>query len=254
MKRILSLTLLIFLVGIIVSVSITQKNKKEILIKTISLEGNEHLTSSDYLNFASLNNKNDYRNLSIRIIKDRIEKHPYIKRADVKYDGSFKVSVKIYEKDFESILIDREKQYILTKDLELLPFLSGTKNINLPIISNVNRKDSLRVLSSLKNIYDVLTASKILSGIKFLSNELYEDISVLDMNYGNDIVIYFKSVDYPVIIGRGNEIKKVISYHILWEHLKGKEINNIINYVDLRYNAHIYLGIQDSLLAGEKKS
>ncbi|MCX7797872.1 MAG: FtsQ-type POTRA domain-containing protein [Melioribacter sp.] len=252
MKKILSLVLIIFLVGIIISIAIAQRNNNEVIIKSIIVEGNNHLDSIDYMKFANLIGSN-YKDLSLRIIKDRIEKHPYVKYADVKYMGGFKVYIKIYEKNFESILIDKGEQYILTEELELLPFLSGLRDINLPIISNISRKDSLKILTQLRNNHDILTASKILSGLKFTSRELYNELSVIDMNYGKDIVVYFKSIDYPVIIGRENEIKKLVYYYSFWENLKGNEINNLINYIDLRYSGHIYLGIQDSLLVGEKK-
>jgi len=253
MKNLLSIILLVLLTSIILYIGLMQNEKNKILIDAITIYGNDHLSKDDYMRFANLIDKNSYRNLSLRIIKDRIEKHPYVDYADVKYEGSGKVTIRIYEKNFSSILIDNQNQFILTEDMELLPFLPNTKNVDYPIISNIVKKDSLRVLKSLKKNYDVLTASKILSGIKFLNQELYNELSQIDMNQGADIMLYFSSLDYPVLIGRGNEIKKIVYFNNLWNYLKGKEINNYMNYIDLRYNEHIYFGIQDSLQAGEKK-
>lgn len=252
-QKILNLIFLLMLTGLISYLSLTIKvnNYK---IEFISLEGNFHLSKEQYLLFANLLDKSNYKNLSLQIIKDRIEKHPYIDRADVRYDGNNKVSIKIYEKKFESILLNNQNQYILTEELEVLPFLPKTKNVDYPIISNVYLNDSVKVLTSLKNNYDVLTASKILSGIKFLNLELFDGLSAIDMNYGGDVILYFSNFDFPIIVGRGNEIKKVVYLSNLWNYLKGKEINNYMNYIDLRYAGHIYFGIQDSLQAGEKKS
>ncbi|MDH7604669.1 MAG: FtsQ-type POTRA domain-containing protein [Melioribacter sp.] len=253
MKNLLSVILFVLLIGIIFYIGLMQNEKTKILIDAITIYGNNHLSKEDYMRFANLIDKNSYRNLSLRIIKDRIEKHPYVDYADVKYEGSGKVIIKIYEKNFSSILIDNQNQFILTEEMELLPFLPDTKNVDYPIISNIFKKDSLRVLKSLRKNYDVLTASKILSGIKYLNEELYNELSLIDMNKGADIMLYFSSLDYPVLIGRGSEIKKIVYFNNLWNYLKGKEINNYMNYIDLRYNEHIYFGIQDSLQAGEKK-
>jgi len=252
MKKLPGIILFVLLTGIIFYIGLVH-NENKIFIDSITLYGDYHLSKENYMKYASLIDKNSYRNLSLRIIKDRIEKHPYVDYADVKYEGSGKVTIKIYEKNFSSILMDNQNQFILTDDLELLPFLPDTRNIDYPIISNIFKKDSLRVLKSLKNNDDVLTASKILSGIKFLNEELYNELSVIDMNKGADVMLYFSSFDYPVLIGRGNEIKKIVYFNNLWDYLKGKEINNYVNYIDLRYNEHIYFGIQDSLQAGEKK-
>ncbi len=253
MKNLLSIILLVILTGIIFYIGLMQNKKNEIQIDTITIYGNEHLSKEDYMTFANLVDKNSYKNLSLRFIKDRIEKHPYVDYADVKYEGSGKVTIKICEKNFSSILIDNQNQFILTEDMQLLPFLPNTRNVDYPIISNIFKKDSLKALKYLRNNYDVLTASKILCGIKFLNEELYNELSLIDMNKGADIMLYFSSLDYPVLIGRGNEIKKIVYFNSLWNYLKGKEINNYMNYIDLRYNEHIYFGIQDSLQAGEKK-
>ncbi|MEG8948067.1 cell division protein FtsQ/DivIB [Rosettibacter firmus] len=250
--RVLSILLLVILSGLIFYIGITYNNNN-IIINTITINGNYHLTKEDYMNFANLIDKTGYKYLSLQIIKDRIEKHPYVDKADVRYEGSGKVTIKIYEKTFEAILLDNQKQYLVTDKLEILPFLSGTKNVDYPIISNIYKKDSIKVMTFYKQNYDLLTASKILSGIKFISEELYGELSLIDMNYGNDVMIYVSLYDYPVIIGRGNEIKKIVYLYNLWNYLKGKEINNFMNYVDLRYNGHIYLGIQDSLFVGEQK-
>ncbi len=203
--------------------------------------------------FANLLDKNNYHNLSLQLIKDRIEKHPYVEYADIRFEERGNVSIKLYEKKFEAILLDKQKQFIVSDKLELLPFLPNVQDVDYPIISNIYRKDSLKILSSYKRSYDLLTASKILSGIKFISQELYDELSEINMNRGNDVFIHLSSYDYPVIVGRGNEIKKIVYFYNLWNFLKGKEVNHYMNYVDLRFNEHIYLGLQDSLLTGEKK-
>ena len=101
----------------------------------------------------------------------------------------------------------------------------------------------------------MLTASKILTGVKLLNQELFDDLSTIDMRDGGDIVLSFSFSDYPVVVGRGNEIKKMVYFNNLWSYLKGKQINNYLNYVDLRYSGHVYFGItNDSLQVGAGKS
>jgi cell division protein FtsQ len=241
--------------------SIGLRSGNENKIKIISLEGNIHLSKEQYMNFANLVDNKTYGNLSLQIIKDRIEKHPYVKRADVRYEGVGKASIRITEKVFDSILIDSSSQYILTENLQLLPLLPETVKIDYPVISNAFFGNSVKVLSSMKRNLDIVTASKIISTVRLLNPELEKDFSSIDLQNGGEILLYLSSANYPIKIGRGNEIKKVIYFNNLWHFLKGKEINNYMEYVDLRYGGHVYLGIIDStnglvknIDEGQKKS
>ena len=67
--------------------SFSQNKKKDYKISLISIEGNDHLTKEQYLEYANLTDRNNYGNLTLQLVKDRIGKHPYIKSTDVRYDG-----------------------------------------------------------------------------------------------------------------------------------------------------------------------
>jgi cell division protein FtsQ len=243
--KILSVLFLILTIGAVLYLSIALKNGTGYKIQIISLEGNNHLSKEQYLSYANLVDKNSFGNLSLQVIKDRIEKHPYVERADVRYEGNNQVSIRITEKCFDSILINEDTQFILTEDLQVLPVFPQTKKIDYPIISNPAFYGQLKVLSGMKNNTDIVTASKIITAVKLLNPELYDSLSTIDMKYGGDIVVYLTTVSYPIEIGRGNEIKKIAYLNNLWNYLKGKEINQYLDYVDLRYSGHIYLGITE---------
>ncbi len=259
--KILSVIFLIIAVGGIGYLSIGIKAGNAEKIKSITVEGELHLTAQQYLNYANLEDKNVYENLPIQMIKDRIEKHPYVNRADVRFDGAGKVLVKITEKVFDSIVIIDSVQYVLTEQLQLLPLIDGTKVVDYPVLSNVFFGSQPKIFSSQRKNQDILTASKIISAVRFVNPELEKNFSSIDLQNGGDILVYLSSTDYPVMIGRGNEIKKIIYFNNLWESIKGKEINKYLNYVDLRYGGHVFLGIADStngqvknLDAGQKRS
>ena len=244
--QILSISFLLIVIGLMIYLSIGLKSGNDYKINNISIEGNIHLSKEQYLNYANLLDKTVYGKLSVQIIKDRIEKHPYVKLADVRYEGAGRASVKIIEKIFDSILIDSSSQYILTENLQLLPLLPETINIDYPVISNAFFGSNIKVLSSMKTNLDIVTASKIISTVRLINPELEKDFSSIDLQNGGEILLYLSSANYAIKIGRGYEIKKVVYFNNLWSYLKGKEINNYLEYVDLRYGGHVYLGIIDS--------
>lgn len=254
-EKILSLALLIFLTAGVLYLSFELKKEKNYKISFITLEGESHLSKEEYFTFAGLNDRSRYGSLTLQIIKDRILKHPYIESADVRYDGFNKVTISIKEKSFEAILLENDTQYLVSKDLQLLPFFTNTKKADYPIIINLKDKN-IREIGSLRKNKDAVTATKVIAGIKLLNPGLHNFLSTVDMRGGGDIVLLFSNVDYPVIIGRGNEIRKVAYFSSMWAFLKDKEINNFMDYIDLRYGGHIYLGVTEdtTLTAGELKS
>ena len=241
--KILNKVFLVCILGGVLYLSLNLKSKSDIIIQSISIEGNGHLSVEQYLSFANLQDKNVYSVLSLQVIKDRIEKHPYVEHADVRYNGEGKVTIKIIEKVFESLLLKNEEHYLLTDRLQILPILPLTKNIDIPVISINPLSNGFKVLSSLRNNYAVITAVKIIAAVKLLNPELYDNFSSIDLQNEKDIIIELSSVNYQIRLGQGNELNKIIYFSNFWNYLKGKEINKYMEYVDLRYGGHVYLGI-----------
>lgn len=252
--KILSALFLIVTVGAIFYLSVYLKSGNGYNIQVIALEGNVHLTKEQYLGYADLLDRNSYSALTLPVIKDRIEKHPYVENADVRYDGNGQVSVRITEKSFIAILLNDDNQYIVTDKLEVLPVFDQTKKIDFPIIANASKYGAIQPLAFLKNNFDVVTATKIISSVKLLNPELYDSLSSIDLENGGDIILNLSSVNYPIKIGRGNEIKKIVYLNNLWAYLKGKEINQYMDYVDLRYGGHVYLGINETAAGKVEKN
>ncbi len=245
------LLLLILIIGYFAA-TIRKENYK---IELITIEGNNHLSKEMYLRFANLLDRRSYNELTLQIIKDRIEKHPYVKYADVSLISNGKVNIVLHEKNFDAILIDNQKHYLITDNLEVVPLLEGTKRVDYPVITNPYLETKIKPFLSLEKNNDMVTASKILSGIKLVNPELYSNVSVVDMRNGGDVVMTFSLFDYPVVFGRDDEARKIVHFNALWNYLKGNETNNLIEYIDLRYHNHIYFGIAaDSLISGEDQT
>ena len=238
-------------ISLVVYLGYSLNPNKGYTIKVIDIQGSKLLPADQYYKFAKLDDSGKFENLSLAIIKSRIEKHPYVNYAVVKYDGNDKVTVDIKEKNIEAIVFKNEQQLLITKNFQLLPILPFTKQIDYPVFSNprVNRK--LKVNENLNKNIDIITSFKIISTLKYVSPELHDLLSEIDLRNGKDIMLTFSSLPYPIVIGRGNEIRKTLYFSTLWNYLKGNELNSLMNYVDLRYDNHVYLGLMEQ---GEEKN
>jgi cell division septal protein FtsQ len=211
-------------------------------ILVIELDGNIHLPKNVYLEYARLNDRTIYPDLDKSIIRDRIQKHPYVGKVELEQNGS-NLHVKITEKQFDALLMVENSQYLITDNSILLPVLEFTEKIDYPIISDPQLSDTLEVLSSVKREEDIITGLKMLTSVKLLNPDLYENLSEVNLRAGKDIVIYLSNSDYPIVIGRKDEIRKVVNFSNFWNYIKGKKVDDIIDYIDLRYRNKIFLGI-----------
>lgn len=230
-----SLLLLVFFISF--NVELTEKPK----IQVIEIDGNFHMSKDKYYEFANLTNRKEYPLLSTSLIKDRFEKHPYIHRADVKMDRSGNVYVKLLEKQFEALLFLKEDQYLITTEMQLVKVLPFSRAINYPVISNPKMAEN-SANNFVSKSSDIVTGLKIAFALKLLSPELYEGLAEIDLRNGRDILLISSLFEYPIVVGRGNEIAKVAYFNELWKKLSENKINDVLEYVDLRYDGHIFLG------------
>ena len=216
-------------------------------IEIIKLTGNNYLSQEQYFRFAKLNNPVQYKYLTLHVIKDRLEKHPYVEQADAKFIGKNLVSVSLTEKKIEAVMVYNKEQFFITDDYKLLPVFSYTKNVDLPVIANPQLKKKPKELSVLVD-EDIKTAIRMIETTKIVDNSIFQSLTEINMRYGKDILLSFREFNFPIIIGRGNETAKLIHFGTIWNKInKNKEtVDSMINYVDLRFNKLIYIGTAES--------
>lgn len=250
---ILSTILLVLLFALVAGLSIFLMPAKKAQINLIELKGNIYLPKEDYLRYAHLLDRNEYKNLDLKTIKDRIKKHPYIKNAELSLDGFNKALISITEKTFDAILLIDSRQFLITDHVELIPVFENTKYVDFPLIKNPKTSEAFRMLRFYKKNSDLVTGLKILTALKLVNPSLYQNLSEIDLRNGKDILLYLSDSSYPVLIGRGNEIKKALYFNSLYPYVTNEKSQNI-NYVDLRFSNYMYLGInRDSVKSSENR-
>ncbi|MEN8191935.1 MAG: cell division protein FtsQ/DivIB [Bacteroidota bacterium] len=239
--KISSIIFFVIVLGMIVVTSISVDNKEENSIKFIQLDGNIHLPTDEYYRFANIEDETLYENLTSAIIKDRLEKHPYVQRVDAILNENT-LSITIYEKKFESLLMYGNNECLVTEDNIKIPKLPLSEKIDYPIISNPLGANEMGEFENILSNSDITTGLKMISTLKLINPDLYENISEIDLREGRDIVIQFSQFNFPIVIGRKREIEKIMYLEQLVQSLDNKFLRDGIEYIDLRYSEHIYIG------------
>jgi len=236
-----SIIFLSVILVLVFSLSLIIDNSKNEEIKFIELKGDYHLSQNEYLNFAKIEEQDNYYTLTPRIVKDRLEKHPYISKVDVILKEN-RLSIEIEEKKFESLIMFEGNEYLVSESSVIIPKLPNSEKIDYPIISNPSASNKIREFEKATQNEDVKIGLKIISTLKIINPNLYKSLSEINLRNGKDILLQFSKFNSPVILGRNNEIEKIMYLEKLVQKFDQEHINNVLNYIDLRYSKYIYLG------------
>ncbi len=250
--KILKASVFIAILGMIFYVAFIVDYEQPYKINVIEINGGEHLSTEKYFSYAGLDDKSKYDELTLPIIKSRLEKHPYVKRADVLYVGDGKVEVKITEKDFMAILMTGDKEFILTSDFEVLPVLPYTMQINIPVITDNKLSAKIKAFDYVGKNDELIPVFKIFDVMKMVNPQLFDNLSEIARVNEKDFNLYFTFANYDLIIDRRNAIDEIYKFNALWKYLDGNSIIDELEYVDLRYNGKIFLGFEEKTAEGNK--
>jgi len=245
--------LLFGIVGVLLTLTFTLNRSEINKIYKIEITGNEYLPKEDYIKFARLGEVNNAE-LNISLIHDRLEKHPYINNVDVVIRERGIVKIQIYEITIDALLLKDGKQLLLSSDAELIPFLSNTINMDVPIIVNYKEQKNTRLFGSVTKDKNLMSALSIITTAQFVDEELYKKISSINLNYGKSISIDITNINFPIFFGKDNEVKKTVYLSKILYHLKDKKIKNYLNYLDLRFDNLVYLGFDNDSIGKRKRT
>ncbi len=245
-NKILGLLLFVILTAWILYLSFSvQRPELEEQIRSITMTGNNLLNENDYLAYAKLNGNEISKDVTLPIIKSRLEKHPYIKRADVEFSGDNEVHINLTEKKIKAVLVSDNELFLATSNFEILPFLLNTKISNMPVVTNLNSDIMLKKNEVLKTP-GLVEAFKIMDAADLTGGELSKTLSEINLRNGGDIILLFSGIKPPVIFGKGNTAEKLYTFDQLVNKDnadKAMVLNS--SYVDLRFSNEIFLGNYD---------
>ena len=205
------------------------------------------LPQVSYLSFAKLNEGRNLSQITLPILKSRLEKHPFVSSAEIELSKFNDAKIYLNEKNPDAILIINNQTFLLSDELQLLPLYSNTKFIDLPIINNPKNAIQFRILEYLQYA-DIIEAHSILCGIKNLNKEMFKHLSEINLNNGDDITLTFSGIRPIIKFGRNEVEKKLLNLNAVWVEIKD-EANELSqsDYVDLRLTNQIYFGKAEQL-------
>jgi hypothetical protein len=156
------------------------------------------------------------------------------------------VHIKLSEKAIKAVLVSDNQIFLASGEFEILPLFPGTKVSNLPVVTNLN-KDFLLKKNEILKTQGLVEAYKIIDATDLTDEDLGKKLSEINLRNGRDIILLFSGLKPPVIFGKGNTTKKILSFDQLMSDAdnSNKEIVMNSSYIDLRFDNEIFLGNYD---------
>lgn len=218
----------------------SKANVKEIY-NQIEINGNKLLSADDYLQMTGLDDSTEYSELTLLDVKNKIEKHPYLRKAEVEFDGINKILVEVEEHNIKAVLLQKNKLKLITGMFEILPLFPPTDISDFPVISNLNGSDKDSV-----NNQHLQFAFGIIDAFSISDENLRGSLAEINIRRGGDVILTFAGLKFPILFGKNNEAKKALILKNLWPDIVD---DNNIEYVDLRFNNQVFIGNRKSELA-----
>ena len=224
----------------------SKANVKEVY-NQIELTGNILLPASEYLHYAGLSDSTKYNELTLLDVKNRFEKHPYMRKAEVEYDGVNKILVEVEEKKIKAVLLQKNNLKLVTDNLETLPLFPPSNIRDLPVISNLSTNNKNSIDSS-----NIELAFRIIDAISVSDTNVRKNLAEINLRRGGDVILTFTGLNFPVLFGKNDEVRKVLILKDLWSRLVSDgKINSTTEYVDLRYKDKVFIGKRKTELINE---
>lgn len=222
----------IFYLGIL-----ARRFEPEYQVQKIVITNNEIIPDEMIYEFISIKNSEDLKEIPAKTIIDRIEKIPYVKKAEGRFIDLHTFQVFITEIEPFIMMITENGSFIISKDGKILPDDKRLKVYDLPILT-VN---DFKLANNLNVSEDpeIENAFNTFLNIYRIDNALFEVISELNINKNFDLVLFLTKPKGKIFVGKSLDKFKALYFSEFWRNviLKNSDIN--YDYIDLRFEDQI---------------
>ncbi len=240
-RRRLGLWLLVpLLVSFIVLAVFTTEWKDSLKIRRYDVTGTKIVSKQEIMTIAKAGVTKDALMYATGIgaIQEKIAAQPFVRFVTVTREMPDILHIQIAEREPFASLNNGRQMFYIDQDGVLLPYIQSAIKLDLPIISGVNSIDHVQT-GEVVSSNEIYSAIEILKTAQAIDSSLYRFISEVNMNRGDDVTLYSVDVGVPIILGRGNVAKKLITFQSFWNTILKSQDQKKLRSVDLRFDEQV---------------
>lgn len=233
-----SFLLMAFLVIMVTAVAI-QANlwKEDCRVEHITVEGNRNVPTKDILALAKVPENTKLFELDLYTIEQRVMKHAYVKSVAVLRDIPDRVRITIEERVPVAAMV-ADKLYYLDEEGYVLPQIRSQHIFDLPVLSGSLGEGTILTGKKSTN-KSTLDALYVLSVARQIDEELYLNISEINVKNNGDFVFYTSEFGIPVVLGRTQVGTRLVKFDGFWKSVVASQGAHELLYIDLRFEDQV---------------
>jgi len=174
----------------------------------------------------------------IASIQENISAQPFVKSATVTRQMPDVLRIQVVERDPLASLNTGHQMFYVDPDGVLLPYVQSTMKLDLPVISGITGIDHVQT-GEVASSNEVYLAIAVLKTAQAIDSSMYRFISEVNMNGGGDMILYSVDVGVPIILGRNDIAKKLITLQSFWATIMKSQDPKKLRSVDLRFDEQV---------------
>ena len=211
---------------------------ERLLPKVFNINGNKILSSKEILDLINISNNNSLLNIDLKLIQYEIEKHPYIKVAQISRKFPSQINVNIKERQPLAYL-NLNEYLVVDDDGYILPLRNGIIEFNIPTLTGFNNEKSLYPLGLKCLSTKTLEAVNYLNSTKKIFPELISNISEFKINQSDYYEMILTEKPTKIIFNNSYFSKQIFLLKKFNDTIKNEKVLEDYKYVDLRYKNQI---------------
>lgn len=214
--------------------------KEHLTLSGIIVDGESVVTKEEIVKLAQITSQTKLYDIDLAAVQQRIQANHFIKNVEVTRDAPSTIRISVEERTplaFLSVAGNGELVF-LDEEGYVLPHALGRAMFDFPVISGVDSEAVITVGQRLRQS-DILAALDVLECARRIGSEVFHSISEVRIRTGHDMVLYSTDAGVPILFGRGNVAKKLVTLNAFWKKFLTEQSPEEIRYIDLRFEDQV---------------
>jgi cell division protein FtsQ len=212
--------------------------KQYLSVEKIEVEGNYILSTQEIINLSKIPIGMEIFQVSLDTVSMYIKKNYYVKDVYVTRVLPDIIHIQLIERQpIASLMLER--LYYLDNEGIILPKISTDVILDLPIVTGIDI-DTRKITPGTKIPEgEIYCALRLLETAMKMNTEFYDLISEINLNYGDEIMIYSSDYGIPINFGREGYDKKIMLLYTFWKQVVSKRGADNLKSIDVRFDDQV---------------
>ncbi len=204
-------------------------------LSTVSVHGARILTQEEIRKLAALHDSVLLKDVDLAGVKQRVERHPYVRRASVNRDFPSSIRITVDERVPLAVVV-ASRMVLIDDESVVLPVRHGEPLRDLAVITGSFRipetGDTLRH-RGVREALRMIAATRVADGLLY---HLFSEIRIQD---DGTFILYTTDGGVPVLLGDAITAGKLIALREFWLEEVGPVGSDHIHFIDMRFEDQI---------------